>query len=154
MKIVLKGNFWAALAAMLVLVGCAMPGAPTGAVATSAAPKFAVDPYWPKPLPGNWILGQVAGIAVAKDDTIWVVHRPGTLVEDEKGAQLTPPATKCCNAAPPVLQFDRDGNLLRSWGGSSRNTLAIWTRWPESWRRISPWLTAISRRTRAPGSRF
>lgn len=117
MKIVLKGNFLAALAAMLLLAGCAMPGAPTGAVATGAAPKFAVDPYWPKPLPGNWILGQVSGIAVAKDDTIWVVHRPSTLVEDEKGAQLTPPATKCCNAAPPVLQFDREGNLLRSWGG-------------------------------------
>lgn len=28
------------------------------------APKFQVEPFWPKPLPKNWILGQVAGIAV------------------------------------------------------------------------------------------
>ena len=34
-----------------------------------ATPKFAVDPYWPKPLPGNWMLGQVAGIAVDNDST-------------------------------------------------------------------------------------
>src|ERR1700688_3829304 len=42
------------------------------------APKFQVEPFWPKPLPKNWILGQVAGIAVANDDHIWVVHRPAT----------------------------------------------------------------------------
>jgi len=23
----------------------------------------------------------------------------------------------CCVSAPPVLEFDTDGNLLRSWGG-------------------------------------
>lgn len=29
----------------------------------AAGPRYAVDPYWPKPLPNNWILGQMAGIA-------------------------------------------------------------------------------------------
>jgi hypothetical protein len=80
-------------------------------------PRFAVDPYWPKPLPTNWILGQVAGIAVDRNDHIWIVHRPTTLVDDEKGALANPPTTKCCIPAPPVLQFDAQGNLLRSWGG-------------------------------------
>src|SRR5262249_15697368 len=42
---------------------------------------------------------------------------PSTLVDDEKGAMQNPPATKCCKAAPPVLEFDAEGNLLRSWGG-------------------------------------
>src|SRR5258708_25259841 len=93
-----------------VPVRSAMPG---------TIPKFAVDPYWPKPLPENWILGQVAGIAVDKNDHIWIVHRPKSLVDDEKGAQLDPPTTKCCKAAPPVMEFDRQGNLLRSWGGTS-----------------------------------
>src|SRR5262245_9502001 len=83
----------------------------------AGVPQFKVDPWWPKPLPSNWILGQVAGIAVDRNDHIWIVHRPTTLVDDEKGAQASPPTTKCCIAAPPVLQFDRDGNLLRSWGG-------------------------------------
>ena len=81
------------------------------------APKFQVEPFWPKPLPKNWILGQVAGIAVDKDDHIWVVHRPATLVDDEKGAMQDPPTTKCCTPAAPVLEFDADGNLLRAWGG-------------------------------------
>ncbi len=91
--------------------------APVRDATRSSTPKFAVDPYWPKPLPENWILGQVSGIAVDKNDHIWIVHRPLTLVDDEKGAQLNPPTTKCCKAAPPVLEFDRDGNLLRHWGG-------------------------------------
>ncbi|APV52577.1 hypothetical protein BWI17_20700 [Betaproteobacteria bacterium GR16-43] len=84
-----------------------------------ATPKFSVDATWPKPLPENWILGQVAGIAVDRNDHIWVLHRPKSLVEDEQGATLNPPTTMCCKAAPPVLEFDRAGNLLRSWGGKS-----------------------------------
>ena len=94
---------------------------------SAGAPQFKVDPYWPKPLPSNWILGQVAGIAVDKDDRIWIVHRPATLVDDEKGALANPPATKCCTPAPPVLQFDAQGNLLRSWGGKGAGF-----DWPES----------------------
>src|SRR5258706_1321270 len=101
------------LLACLVLLACS--GAPEQKA--SGVPEFKVDPQWPKPLPSNWMLGQVAGLAVDRNDPIWLVHRPGTLVDDEKGAQLDPPTTKCCIAAPPVLQFDRQGNLLRSWGG-------------------------------------
>jgi DNA-binding beta-propeller fold protein YncE len=98
-----------------VLLAPAMLGlAPARA---EGAPKFQVEPFWPKPLPKNWILGQVAGIAVGKDDHIWVVHRPATLVDDEKGAMQDPPTTKCCTPALPVLEFDADGNLLRAWGG-------------------------------------
>jgi len=92
--------------------------APTGVPTTTAGtPKFQPEPFWPKPLPGNWILGQVAGLAVSPDNRIWIVHRPATLVDDEKGATKNPPETKCCTAAPPVLEFDTDGNLLRHWGG-------------------------------------
>ena len=80
-------------------------------------PTFAVDASWPKPLPNNWILGQVGGITVDAQGHIWVIHRPRSLTDDEKGAALTPPRSKCCVSAPPVLEFDADGNLLRSWGG-------------------------------------
>ena len=67
-----------------------------------SAPKYQPEPFWPKPLPGNWILGQVAGIAVDRNDHIWIIHRPATLLDDEKGAQKNPPEGKCCTAAPPV----------------------------------------------------
>ena len=33
-------------------------------------PKYSVDPYWPKPLPNNWILGQVSGVAVDAKDNV------------------------------------------------------------------------------------
>jgi DNA-binding beta-propeller fold protein YncE len=94
-----------------------LAAAPPRQARAEDAPKFQVEPFWPKPLPKNWILGQVAGIAVDKDDHIWIVHRPLTLVDDEKGAMLDPPTSKCCTPAPPVLEFDTDGNLLRGWGG-------------------------------------
>jgi DNA-binding beta-propeller fold protein YncE len=87
--------------------------------AAIAQPAFQPEPFWPKPLPGNWILGQVAGLAVDPQDNIWIIHRPATLLDDEKGAQKNPPETKCCNSAPPVLKFDPEGNLLSFWGGAS-----------------------------------
>lgn len=79
--------------------------------------KFQVDPAWPKPLPNDWIVGQAAGVAVDAQDNVWVVQRPKTLTDDEKAASFDPPRTKCCKPAPPVLVFDRDGSLVKSWGG-------------------------------------
>jgi hypothetical protein len=106
------------IAAALLLIAAAAPRASAQqAAGAETGPRFAPEPFWPKPLPDNWILGQVSGIAVDRNDHIWIVHRPATLLDDEKGAQQNPPATKCCAAAPPVLEFDTDGNLLRSWGG-------------------------------------
>jgi hypothetical protein len=81
------------------------------------APKFQVDPWWPKPLPNNWLMGQAAGVAVDRHDHVWVIQRPRTLTEDERGATLNPPRSLCCAPAPPVLEFDGDGALVRSWGG-------------------------------------
>ena len=81
------------------------------------APRFQVDPFWPKPLPNNWIIGQVSGVHVDKRNHVWIVHRPGSLSDREVGAAANPPISKCCFAAPPVLVFDQEGNLVRSWGG-------------------------------------
>jgi DNA-binding beta-propeller fold protein YncE len=102
-------------ACALALASIAIAVSPSIA-AEPAAPKFQPEPFWPKPLPDNWILGQVAGIAVDRADNIWVIHRPATLLDDEKGAEKNPPETICCRAAPPVLKFDPEGNLLASWG--------------------------------------
>ena len=80
------------------------------------APRFEVDPLWPKPLPNHWVLGQTIGVFVDTDDHIWIVHRSSsTLDEQEKGLELQ--TAECCAGAPPVLEFDQAGNLLRHWGG-------------------------------------
>ena len=116
-----------ALAVAAFLGSCQHSGDGDARAADAGVPRFAVDPYWPKPLPGNWILGQVAGIAVDRQDHVWIVHRPDTLVDDETGAMQKPPATKCCTPAPAVLEFDAAGNLLRSWGGPGAGY-----EWPKS----------------------
>ena len=101
----------------LIVALCAL-AVTSFAAHAQGVPQFTPEPFWPKPLPENWILGQVAGIAADRNDHIWIMHRPLTLLDDEKGAQTNPPSTKCCTAAPPVMEFDADGNLLRHWGGA------------------------------------
>ena len=98
--------------AILAVLLCATPASADDPL------KFQVDPAWPKALPNNWIMGQAAGVSVDAEDRIWVVQRPRSLTDDEKAASLNPPRTKCCVPAPPVLVFDQEGNLIKSWGGA------------------------------------
>jgi hypothetical protein len=70
-------------------------------------------------LPHSWLVGQVAGIAVDRNDRIWIIQRPSTLTADEAGAESTPPRSDCCRRAPSVMQFDAEGKLLRAWGGTA-----------------------------------
>lgn len=80
-----------------------------GAAPAPRVPSYEVDPAWPKPLPNQWLLGAVAGVAVDAADHVWVVHRPATLQPNE--------TRSIWRAAPPVLEFDPQGNLVSSWGG-------------------------------------
>src|SRR5262245_46223119 len=105
----------------------ALMGGVSSTLAQTAVPRFQVDPFWPKPLPNNWILGQVSGIVTDRYDRIWVVHRAASLTPRERAAEQNPPEAKCCVAAPPVLVFDQSGNLLRYWGGSGEGF-----QWPQS----------------------
>ena len=75
----------------MILAGAISPAAAQQPSKADAPPTFQPEPFWPKPLPENWILGQVAGIAVGPDDHIWLVHRPASLLDDEKGATKNPP---------------------------------------------------------------
>lgn len=80
------------------------------------APRFEVDPMWPKPLPNHWVLGNAIGVWADERDHVWIVHRGSeTLANNEKGLELK--SGDCCAGAPPVLEFDPAGNLVRSWGG-------------------------------------
>jgi hypothetical protein len=81
------------------------------------APRFEVDPMWPKPLPNHWVIGAVIGVAVDAKDHIWIIHREGSLEAKEKYATWTPPASGCCAPAPPILEFNEAGDLVGHWGG-------------------------------------
>src|ERR1041384_6654800 len=92
------------------------------------APRFEVDPMWPKPLPNHWLLGSAIGVSVDAQDHIWIIRRSSaTLNNNERGAELDPPTGECCKGAPPVLEFDQAGNLLRHWGGPGQGY-----EWPQS----------------------
>jgi hypothetical protein len=93
--------------------------ATTGAERAAAAGRRVLAP---KPLPNNWLLGQVAGVAVDKRDHVWIVQRPRSLSDRELGAAQNPPLGNGCIAGPPVLAFDQSGNLVRAWGGPARAT--------------------------------
>lgn len=112
---------FALVAGLLIALGCTQP-APRGAEpqGVSGGPRFAVDPFWPKTLKENWIFGHVSGLSVDSRDHVWITHRPRTLLDDEKGAQKSPPATRCCTAPPAVMEFDPQGNVVRAWGGPGK----------------------------------
>ena len=96
------------------------------AQAGSQAPRFEVDPMWPKPLPNHWVLGSAIGVWVDSDDHIWIVHRSSaTLAVNERPLEMQ--TGECCAGAPPVLEFDQAGNLLRHWGGPGEGY-----EWPDS----------------------
>ena len=122
-RLILSSSALTAIVA--VVAGAAI--ARSSQLAPRSSPAFEVDPWWPKPLPNNWILGQVSGLAVDSRDHVWILHRPRTLTTREAGAVQTPPISQCCVPAPPVIELDTQGNVVRSWGGPGRGH-----HWPES----------------------
>jgi DNA-binding beta-propeller fold protein YncE len=67
---------------------------------------FVVDPSWPKPLPGNWILGQVGGVCVDSEDDVYIVNRRNLTDKELIGG----------TQAPPIIEFDKAGNVINSFG--------------------------------------
>ena len=116
----------------LLTLTCAAPDEQSETEATSTAapgesapsdiPRFRVDPFWARQLPDNWMLGQVSGVAVDDRDHVWIVHRPRTLDARQRGEE-----GMCCVPAPPVIELDPDGNVVRSWGGPGDGF-----EWPEN----------------------
>ena len=74
--------------------------------AQAQVPKYEIDPTWPKPLPGLMVTGRAGGICVDAQDHVFEVNR-GDLQDKEK-LVATP--------APPVLEYDSDGNLVNTFG--------------------------------------
>ena len=119
----------ALLFAVIALLGvgqAVLENAADAKARTVRAPRFEVDPLWPKPLPNHWLLGMTIGVWVDEQDHVWIIHRgAATLHANERALDLK--VGECCSAAPPVLEFDQAGNLLRAWGGPGQGY-----EWPES----------------------
>src|SRR5437867_1308313 len=79
------------------------------------APKYKFDPDWPKPLPNNWKIGRITGLAVDKDDNVWALNRPNDLTDIEVHAELNPPIADCCVRPPSMIHLDKAGNVIGSF---------------------------------------
>jgi hypothetical protein len=128
----------AAIAAGIV-VAAGLCRSATHADDAKRAPLFEVDPFWPKPLPNHWVTGSTIGLSVDAQDNVWTIHRPNTVEDNFKAADIkasqakddeAQPGTpagrpgnsaamigRCCKVAPPVLVYDQAGSLVKSWGG-------------------------------------
>src|SRR5687767_13234566 len=98
----LIGATFVALLAGLALAQRVAAAQAQGAV---QAPRFEVDPTFPKPLPNGFYQGQTIGLWVDAQDHVWIVHRPDVLDASEGASSQTPPTGECCNIAPPILEF-------------------------------------------------
>ncbi len=128
-NIVVAATFVAAMAALAIAHGIVERRVEAQAKNAVMAPRFEVDPMWPKPLPNHWLLGSTIGVSVDPQDHVWIIHRSSaTLANNEKGMELNPPtSSQCCKGAPPVLEFDAAGNLIGHWGGPGEGY-----EWPQS----------------------
>lgn len=114
-RVLIAAGFLLTAAVLAAAAKRAEKSAPAGAV---EVPIFDVDPFWPRPLPNHWLMGSVIGVGVDSRDHVFVIHRAESLnPRTEVGAAQDPPTGECCYPAPPVLEFDPEGNLVNAWGG-------------------------------------
>ncbi len=126
----MKRNLYIGTAFLTTIVALGIGSSILGRKAEASAvqaPRFEVDPMWPKPLPNHWVMGNTIGVSVDASDHVWIIHRAGSLEAKEIYAVTNPPGATCCLPAPPVLEFDQEGNLIGHWGGPGQGY-----DWPES----------------------
>src|SRR5579862_4830469 len=129
----LIGSALVTLLAVLAVAQFTLGRAAAQAGGKVMAPRFEVDPMWPKPVGNHWLLGNTIGVGVDSQDHVYIIHRGATLEPKEVYATENPPASECCKPAPPILEFDPAGNLVRAWGGPGQGY-----EWPESNHGITP----------------
>jgi hypothetical protein len=104
------------IAAMLTLaagVAFFLTNTSNGAQAQSA-PRYLFDPGWPKPLPNDWKIGGVTGLAVVPGaDTVWAYNRPNDMTNIELHKEIG--IADCCTRPPSMIHFDREGNVIGSF---------------------------------------
>ena len=115
---------------LVSLGGCAASEQEAGDTSPAAAsvPTFAYDKTFPKPLPNSWKLGTVIGVSVDSRDHIWIIQRPSTLMNSERETTNTSfygpfrgPISGQGRPAPPVIEFDQEGNVVQAWGGPAED---------------------------------
>ena len=74
--------------------------------AQARAPRYEPVLTWPKPLPNRWVLGGLGGVCVDAQGHVFILNRQDVLENELNTGRL----------APPIIEFDPDGNVVNSWG--------------------------------------
>ena len=78
--------------------------------AAQEAPRYELDPLWPKlPFGEQWLTGGLGGMCVG-GDRIFILNRQNVVPADLDGSRL----------APPIIELDADGDVVRGWGDPTR----------------------------------
>jgi hypothetical protein len=121
----------------LVILSCESTNPPAASV---DVPTYAVDALYPKALPNNWTLGETWGVAVDSNDHPWVLHSTthhDNLPAGQTGDVYDVVAKEGKKLAPPVVEFDSQGDLVQAWGGPGSGY-----QWPEGkdWAEHGLWI--------------
>jgi hypothetical protein len=125
----------------LGVAACSPPAPPAGetpapqtggGAQTAAFPQFTVDATWPKPYPNKWKIGGVTGLAVDKDDNVWVYNRPNDLTSLELQAERMPPIADCCTRPPSMIHIAghdgpgyKDGEVIEYFDAPQGHGMAV-----------------------------
>jgi hypothetical protein len=72
-------------------------------------PTFEVDPSWPRPLPNLWVTGGIGGVCIDAQDHVFILNR----------RDLTDNELDAGHQAPPVIEFNSQGDVVNSFGDLS-----------------------------------
>src|SRR5215211_7087439 len=106
----MKRNVWigtaflAVLGALLVAQGFLGRAAMAQAQGKTQAPRFEVDPFWPKPMPNHWLLGNTIGVTVDSQDNVWLVHRGAANLNNNGPGDSH------------IVKFTREGKFVAQYG--------------------------------------
>jgi hypothetical protein len=99
---------------LALLAGIAVVIVSTGSGAQAqSAPRYRFDPDWPKPLPNKWKMGGVTGLAVDRNDDVWVLNRPNDLRDLELEAEIGD--ADCCVRPPSMIHINKNGDVIGSF---------------------------------------
>ena len=142
--------------ALVIAMGLWSPRKEAVADGSKNAPRFKVDPFWPKPLPSDvetnpaaatdgfrtsgpgatkpWVTGEVAGHGFDSKDHVFIVTRgpQGSTNPNAQGqpttapTNLVSPETVIAHPSPSVVEFDSSGNVVNSWPPNLPSALPPW----------------------------
>ena len=86
------------------------------------APRFEVNPLWPKPLPNHWVIGNTIGVSVDSKIT------SGSFIarvrsKPRKATRITNPHRAMLHSGPAGSRIRQEGNLLESLGRPRRKAM-------------------------------